>query len=392
MIHFYTLIFNTNLSFHFFSSRPLQSILQYIDKLGPSILALGVGFGIFAVFFDIVSETDILGEKQNQNKQAEKSNWFSYGYDNKDRDDDDRRLGSSHLRRLVSQSEEPNGVFEVPGTCFRQSISGTNPLTFEPNDATVDMSSNSLLIASTTEILAHPLNGGETSHLAYLDNIELGGLTIFGDRIFALSGGPVHSELIEFSLSESGSSLEQRGSWTIFESVSEINGLDVIGEGEEAKLYIGTNGLVHSYRIPDPEAGSLSRVENVNMKMINPGLYPNDKITSFHTFEGVTYFMHSASNVLRAWDLLTGDFVAEIPLPRVDGVLSGEWKGFTFERRSANVENDSSLRGMSKSSEVYLHMAADAPPQIWSFAMKESEQQGRVVFPSCASVDASREK
>eukprot|EP00529_Nitzschia_sp_RCC80_P005476 CAMPEP_0113460976 /NCGR_PEP_ID=MMETSP0014_2-20120614/11285_1 /TAXON_ID=2857 /ORGANISM="Nitzschia sp." /LENGTH=1033 /DNA_ID=CAMNT_0000352687 /DNA_START=541 /DNA_END=3642 /DNA_ORIENTATION=- /assembly_acc=CAM_ASM_000159 len=360
----------------------------YIDKIGPSILALGVGFGIFAVFFDIVSETDILGEKESQNKQAEKSNWFSYGYDKNDKDDDDRRLGPSHLRRLISAPELPNAVFEVPGTCFRQSVSGTNPLTFEPNDATVDMTKNSLLIASTSEILAHPLNGGDSSHLAYLDNTELGGLTIFGDRIFALSGGPVHSELLELSWIESGSSLEPKGSWTIFESVSEINGLDIIRNGEEAKLYIGMNGSVHSYRIPDPEADSLSRVDNVNMKMINQGLLPNDTIASFHTFEGITYFMHSASNVLRAWDLSTGELLAEIPLPRVDGVLAGEWKGFTFERRNANEEEDSSLRGMTKPSNVYLHLAADAPPQIWTFHMEEKGNRGQIAFPACASIAA----
>eukprot|EP00529_Nitzschia_sp_RCC80_P005722 CAMPEP_0113488370 /NCGR_PEP_ID=MMETSP0014_2-20120614/25983_1 /TAXON_ID=2857 /ORGANISM="Nitzschia sp." /LENGTH=1034 /DNA_ID=CAMNT_0000382083 /DNA_START=144 /DNA_END=3248 /DNA_ORIENTATION=+ /assembly_acc=CAM_ASM_000159 len=362
----------------------------YIDKLGPSILALGVGFGIFAVFFDIVSETDMLGEKQSQNKQSERSNWFSSGYD-KD-DDDDRRLGTSHLRRLVSAPDLPNALFEVPGACFRQSLSGINPLTFEPNDATVDMAKNSLLIASTAEILAHPLNGGELSHLAYLDNTELGGITIFGDRIFALSGGPVHSELLEFSWVESGSSLEQKGSWTIFESVSEINGLDIIRDGEEAKFYIGTNGSVHSYRIPGPGDDALSRVDNLNMKMINQGLVPNDTIASFHTFEGITYFMHSASNVLRAWDLSTGEFLAEIPLPRVDGVLSGEWKGFTLERRNANEEEDSSLRGMTKSSNVYLHLAGDAPPQIWTFAMEETGERGQIAFPTCASITASSQK
>mmetsp|Transcript_15426 Transcript_15426/g.38311 ORF Transcript_15426/g.38311 Transcript_15426/m.38311 type:complete len:333 (-) Transcript_15426:3387-4385(-) len=332
----------------------------------------------------------MLGEKQSQNKQSERSNWFSSGYD-KD-DDDDRRLGTSHLRRLVSAPDLPNALFEVPGACFRQSLSGINPLTFEPNDATVDMAKNSLLIASTAEILAHPLNGGELSHLAYLDNTELGGITIFGDRIFALSGGPVHSELLEFSWVESGSSLEQKGSWTIFESVSEINGLDIIRDGEEAKFYIGTNGSVHSYRIPGPGDDALSRVDNLNMKMINQGLVPNDTIASFHTFEGITYFMHSASNVLRAWDLSTGEFLAEIPLPRVDGVLSGEWKGFTFERRNANEEEDSSLRGMTKSSNVYLHLAGDAPPQIWTFAMEETGERGQIAFPTCASITASSQK
>eukprot|EP00529_Nitzschia_sp_RCC80_P005230 CAMPEP_0113491710 /NCGR_PEP_ID=MMETSP0014_2-20120614/27695_1 /TAXON_ID=2857 /ORGANISM="Nitzschia sp." /LENGTH=990 /DNA_ID=CAMNT_0000385507 /DNA_START=515 /DNA_END=3487 /DNA_ORIENTATION=+ /assembly_acc=CAM_ASM_000159 len=298
---------NTNLTT--LPPHPPLLELQYIDKIGPSILALGVGFGIFAVFF-------------------------------------------------------------------------------EPNDATVDMTKNSLLIASTSEILAHPLNGGDSSHLAYLDNTELGGLTIFGDRIFALSGGPVHSELLELSWIESGSSLEPKGSWTIFESVSEINGLDIIRNGEEAKLYIGMNGSVHSYRIPDPEADSLSRVDNVNMKMINQGLLPNDTIASFHTFEGITYFMHSASNVLRAWDLSTGELLAEIPLPRVDGVLAGEWKGFTFERRNANEEEDSSLRGMTKPSNVYLHLAADAPPQIWTFHMEEKGNRGQIAFPACASIAA----
>jgi hypothetical protein len=325
----------------------------------------------------MISGSDMLGERQG-------GNFFG---------NDDRRLESWIPRRLISdsQSETSSIIHEEPGTCVRRPLLGINPLTFEPNDAIVNTEKHSLLVVSTAEILAHPLDGGATLHLTNLDNTQLGGMARFGSRIFALSGGPVRSELLSFTWTESGS-LEQQGRWILSDSVSEINGLAVIGQDEDEKLYIGMNGSVNSYRIPDAEDASLSRVDSINMKMINQGLVAEDVITSFHEFEGITYFMHAPSRVLHAWDLSTGEFLAEIPLPRLDRFLANEWKGFAFERR-VHEGRMTSLRGNGNNetpeSFMYLHLTTNSPPQIWTFAIDEVKERGDFKFPSCAAVAIS---
>eukprot|EP00977_Amphora_coffeiformis_P024034 scaffold14974_cov195-Amphora_coffeaeformis.AAC.41 len=348
----------------------------YIDHVGPIILAAGVGIGVFIVFWDIIGSVDILGQSKHEQN---------------------RRMFSLSPRRLFASSAETNdavksagaAMYEDPEHCFQLPIAGVNSLTYEPNDAILGLDKASLLVASTMEILSHPLQGGDALHLAHLQNTELGGLTAIGNRIFALSGGPEETELFEFAWTKYGD-LEKQGSWIVAESASEINGLAFVADVEEGEgqLLLGMDGSIHSYQVPYREDTSLIRVQNINMKLIHQGLGQHDKITSIHHFEGVTYVLHSTSRLLRAWDMMTGEFLAETQLPRLDNALSDQWKGLTLQRRPIKQE-EGSLRGSKNLSELWMHLTLDAPPQIWTFAIEESDSRGRLVLPECASVSFS---
>ena len=345
----------------------------YIDHVGPTILAAGVGMGVFIVFWDIIEANDILGEAQNY--------------------EDGRRLSSFYPRRLFASEETTiASMYEDPSHCYRLPVSGINALTYEPNDAIVDADKNGILVASTAEILWHPFEGGDTSHLVHLHDTELGGLTVVEDRIFALSGGPQNTALLEFEWTSWGH-LEEQGRWIVTESATEINGLTYVSntgdDNSQGQLLLGFNGSVYSYQIPNREHATLNRLERINMKMINHGLGKRDTIASMHHFDGVTYLLHSARGVLHAWDMGTGQFLAEIPLPRLDGDFAGEWKGITLERRPLQ-EKETSLRGSQQETELLVHLTADAPPQIWTFAVEENNEssRGRFTFPACAAANA----
>jgi uncharacterized membrane protein YidH (DUF202 family) len=336
----------------------------YIDHVGPTILAIGVGTGVFIVFWDILRASDVLGEA--------------------------RRLSSFSPHRLLASGTHNAAMHEDPGHCFQQSIFGINALTYEPNDVIVDLDKNSLLVASTAEILMHPIEGGEASHLVHLHDTELGGLTTVGDRIFALSGGPHTTELLELAWNERGT-LEQQGSWIVEESATEINGLAFVPNGKEGQLYMGFDGSMFSYEVPSRTDTSLSRLERFNMKVIGKGMsHHQDKFSSLYHFEGVTYLLHATCGVFHAWDMETGEFLAEIALPRLDNDVSDEWKGFALERRSAQQgDGTASLRGSKTSSELLVHLTLEAAPQIWTFAAEEVESRGGFAFPECAGVDAA---
>jgi hypothetical protein len=128
------------------------------------------------------------------------------------------------------------------------------------------------------------------------------------------------------------------------------------------------------------------------MKMIGQGLGTQGKITSAHHHEGLTYLLHSQHNALHAWDMITGEFLGEIPLPRLHKPLSDEWQGFAFERRPI-PNGGKSLRTKKASSEIFLHLTTSAPPQVWSFAIKEDDgNRGHFLFPDCAAAATNTEQ
>jgi hypothetical protein len=357
----------------------------YVDHFGPTILAMGVTLGVFLVAWDSLATTDILGQSKNsQENEAQEYQW-SAGRDWEG--DNNRRLRSFVHRRLATSS-----FFEEPGHCYQQPLFGINALTYTPNDAIVDMARDSLVVASTTEILMHSFEAGDATHLVHAHNAELGGLTAVGNRIFALSGGPRETELHAFDWTTEGR-LEHKGRWVVDEVAGDVDGLTFVPdntENGEGHLFMTINGSMFSYEVPKLEDISLARVERINMKLIGQGLGPNEgvKIASMQYFEGVTYLLHSKRNVLHAWDMETGEFLSEIPLPTPNNAdLPTEWKAFTIERRSNDV---ASLRGSQSSSELLIHLTLDAPPQIWSFAIKDEESsRGAFSFPKCAGVNAA---
>jgi uncharacterized membrane protein YidH (DUF202 family) len=388
----------------------------YVDHVGPVILAAGVGIGVSIVFADILRASEFVTWETNADANGRRGlSMF------------DNNTPHGHVRRLVDERISmslPTMYEDQAGKCFQHSMTGVNSLKYQPSDVILDERTNALLVASTHEIVSHPLmmmlegEAAAASHLVKLPNTELTGLTAVGDRVFALSGGPYRTELIELART-SDQGMEVQARWTVSDSVSQqaaeagltfvpdqttttnLNSVDPQGQ-----LYLTLNGSIHSYQIPSPQDESLTLVDSLNMKLISQGLGSgehgsNKMISAMHYFEGVTYLLHSDRQVIHAWDLETGVFLAEIPLPHAENNddNNNAWRGMTLERRRVVVSTSSSedggsssLRGASSNDDdssstvLLLHLTLDgAPrPQIWTFAMEE-EDEGSLVFPECAA-------
>lgn len=349
----------------------------YIDFVGPAIVAVGVTVGVSIVLADFIEAS----------------------------------TGSSASKGSSNQEV----LREEAGACFRNSIEGMNTLQYQPSDVIVDVGRNALLVASTQEIVSHPMGsigmGGPPSQLVEIPNSELEGLTSIGDRLFALSEGPQKTELIELAWTSAGS-LELQTRWTISDVASQAegltfvpkqktsNGLSAAADSEpEGRLYIAVDGLIHSYEVPSradssvssgtpDEASSppLTRVNSLNMKLILNDLGNEDKIAAMHYFEGVTYLLHDNRKVVHAWNLETGEFLAEIPLPRTKN-FSDQWEGIALERRHFGQQPAGSLRGSNSAdaTALILHLTLDTPPQIWTFRVEEGQSRGSFTLPDCAA-------
>ena len=103
------------------------------------------------------------------------------------------------------------------------------------------------------------------------------------------------------------------------------------------------------------------------------------KIAALYYFEGITYILFDNQNLIRGFNLETGEMVAEIPLPFNGG---NQWEGIAMERRSLS-HAVGSLRGSNTrtseqsddDSELLVHLAFDTPPQVWTFVVKEAVKQ-----------------
>lgn len=122
----------------------------------------------------------------------------------------------------------------------------------------------------------------------------------------------------------------------------------------------------------DPALETVSPLYQLNSAIFSSGISGASKITAMTFFEDVLYLLHDNARVIRGWDMTTATMVSEWSTPRVGGEFDKEWKGLAIQRRA-----DAS---------VAVHLALHAPPQIWSFAMRESFESGTTVvsFPSCA--------
>lgn len=371
----------------------------YVDHVGPSVLAVGVSMGVFVVFVDVVRAGGLFSER------------FSW-------EEDDRRLSTVGPAQLLFGNRQDVGnrrletvpsFYEEEGECFQQSTVGINPLKYQPGDLLVDQKHDALLVASAQDLFAHPLNEGRASSLLKIPDTDLGALTIVGDRIFALAQSSGHDHQVE--LIEAGWRLDEDddymmevlGRWEISDTLVKPESMTFVPDADahpnderNGQLYVGIRDMIHAYELPPKSSTSrvnklshLTRVDQINTRVVNQGFGEGEVISAMHNFEGVTYFLHSKRNVLHAWDLGTGAFLAEIPLPTT--ATNNQWKGIAFERRLLDNE-EGFLRGRNvaslASSELFLHLTADAPPQIWSFKMDEGFSSA-VMFPDCAGASTS---
>lgn len=411
----------------------------YLDFLGPSILAIGVGLGVAIVFADAVKGSEFMPFGKNENGKYKDNKNKNYKYYD---DDDDRRrrflsTSSSFMAVAPDIDMMPHSALpplvEVEGTCSRYTIQGINFLEYQPRDIVflpshstmTDAKESSLIVATPQSLVWHPLAAASitttpalSAILAEFPDVDIQSMTMVGnDRMLALSTGPRKTELLEFHLNEAG--MEIASTFLIDESPSATGSLVFVpttmpAQQEEAeqdgKLYIYLDGNLHTYQLPpnknsnvkndDAESSStpslLARTGSINMKVMNRGMEEKefaqhghgDAIIAMEHFEGLTYILrHDAT--MEAWDLSRATLVAQMSLPAVPSSNNDKWVGMAFERRFINDDDEEQKSSLRKSkaaftatekktdSAVYLHMPLDTfPPQLWSFRLVEEKHDG----------------
>jgi len=342
----------------------------YLDFVGPTILAAGVGLGVFIVFADAVKGSEFL----------------TFGGGEGDR----RSLAqtSSHHARLLHELTTPlqfSGPQEIEGMCTRHSIEGISLLEYQPRD--ILLKDGDLIVATPQTLVSHVLSGTSTTTastiISEVSDVEIQSLTSVGkDRLFALSTGPHKTELLEFHAADDFAEIQSR--FVLQETPSTAGSMvfvsaDNVGEG---KFHVVLDGAMHTYHLD----GSLSRVGSINMKMLNQGgLLEKDPITAMEHFEGVTYLLRQ-SGVLQGWDLQTATLQSELLLPQAP-TFSDRWAGVALERQNGSAV--SHLRkNEAEETSVFLHMSLDAfPPELWTFRLEASTSDSMFTFPTeCGGV------
>jgi uncharacterized membrane protein YidH (DUF202 family) len=361
----------------------------YLDIFGPTILAVGVGVGVFVVFADAIKGSEFLPfGKMGEGK------------------DDRRFLKSPSLASPLSFSEHgpvyeyyqdhPIGpsLLETEGSCMQHSMQGVNLLEYQPRDILLNNNDGSFIVATPQTLVAHPFRTASTmeaSIVSEIANVELQSTMMVGDRLFALSTGPSQTELLEFDRHHG----EIQSRVVLQDHPSTVGSMVYIPSSSKILLYL--DGAMHSYQLLAGNSGneskelSLSRTGSINMKVLNRGTTSTtstsatkeNAITAMEHFEGVTFILRGHQNILQAWDLSTPSpsLLTEFSLPAVPNHRNDDqWVGMALERRRMEEETTSNLRNgssssssmSSSSSTVWLHMPLDTfPPQLWSFRLDE---------------------
>ena len=350
----------------------------YLDHVGPTILAVGVGLGVFIVFADAIKGSEFLS--------------FFGGEEGKDKDDRRFLKAQMHLEvpSLATPGQELEDIFglqERDGTCSRYSINGINLLEYQPRDIILNQSGGDLIVATPQALVSHPFAEKDSSFLSAIPDAEIQSLTSVGDRLFALSVGPSKTELLEFNVSAQDKEIKSR--ILIQDSTSTVGSM-VYVPSSNGKFLVYLDGTMHSYHLPakDAPVESLTRTGGINLKVLNRGLTENDDpITAMEHFEGITYVLRGKRNTIEAWDLETATLYSEMPLPG-DSKTDG-WVGMAFQRREGVRDGSLRTSKMATGKGVYLHMPLDTfPPQLWSFRLQENHgensERKSLSLPECA--------
>jgi uncharacterized membrane protein YidH (DUF202 family) len=355
----------------------------YLDFLGPSILAVGVGLGVAIVFADAVKGSEFL----------------PWGDGGGGKDKDDRRFLTAasppHWQdpeMLPAVEAVKTKLSEVEGKCARYAMEGINLLEYQPRDIILHDKTRALVVATPQTLVTHPLADQATRSavLAELPGLDIQSLTMVGDVLFALSIGPTKTELIEFNAASMV--------WTtiLVQDASSTAG-SLVYVPDQGKLYIHLDGNMHTYHLH--KESLLSRTGSINMKVLNQG-GSYDPISAMEHFEGLTYILRR--NIIQVWDLEMATLVSEMSLPTV--AKHDKWVGMALERRNDDEEETSSFHALRKSkmaardgkmnTAVYLHMPLDTfPPQLWSFHLEDvhddevnHDDRSIFSFPECDGV------
>mmetsp|Transcript_12271 Transcript_12271/g.29523 ORF Transcript_12271/g.29523 Transcript_12271/m.29523 type:complete len:517 (-) Transcript_12271:44-1594(-) len=352
----------------------------YVDHIAPLLLACAVIIGVAVLLSEEVKKT--------------------------------KTMSSSGTVQGVQSS---GYLYEDDGQCFLHPNDGINRLSYQPSDVAIDNKHDSLLVPSSSKIMAHRKSSNDVKELVNIPATDLEGLVVVGDTIFALSerdGANTLGCILE--LAWEGDILQVVRKWNVDEADPEQvgEGLAYIEDSNGAKsLAIEVQGRVNLYELPPPSpvpaagssvipTGTLVKRDSLNKKLLQDGL-DNGRISAMFGFGRHLFVLHDNDGVLRAWDVERGEMIAESGLPTT-ARYGKQWEGVAIERRinddsfptltsSSSPMSSTMLRGsvpkslMASSSDLIVHLAMDTPPQVWSFAVKEGEH-GELIFPDCAGL------
>jgi hypothetical protein len=242
--------------------------------------------------------------------------------------------------------------------------------------------------------------------LIRINESRLQGLAIVGERLFAVSGGPPRTELIEMAWWKTRNGKERLRvveKWTLQDGKSQIDGFSFAPSTDSSPMgsfYINMNSSVRVYSVParfehDEHGGQSDhpmKLKSLNMKVLTQGItgMNDDRLSTMINFEGVTYILRSNASVLDAWNLTDGTLVSEIKLPAKlpatdEDNTTVKWKGFALERTSAT---DGDVQPMRASGVLFLHLMTDEAAvggQVWSFPVVEhfGTPSGIFSVPDC---------
>lgn len=338
----------------------------YVDHCAPIFLGCAVFFGLFAII------VILLKNHVEENKQAS----ISYGIQPK------------------------------PNVCVQHEVTGLSRLEYQPSDILVLGFDDRLMVASLETILVLH-STGRTETLITIPGADLEGLTSVGRRIFAVSEvSKKKSELIELRWDSAMDHVEYIQRWEI--STPNAEGIafvnipgDPVGNGklyiagdlvEEVGENVANRGIIDVYEIPSETSPSSLKGHCLNSNLINEGL-ADSKISALQFFEGVLYVLHDNAKVVRSWDLNEGKLLSEWNLPQ----FSKQWEGMALHRRppaQGPQKDGQQLRsGIADSGELFLHLALDSPPEVWTLAVEEDEAtNGQIILPDCAMSHAMYEE
>merc|ERR1740124_365786 len=296
----------------------------------------------------------------------------------------------------ISTSTPKSKFAELPGVCIRRNLdlgptSGISALQFEPSGIVVDKERNLIIVASLNEIVAINAdlpNSTDPIPIKILyrfpdGNEDLEGLEIIKGTIYAVSenkgsatGGVDQSDIIEFQWTSDGL-LNETLRWRV--NAPNAEGITYFDDknwfpvpttliAADLRAINRANRLeLKSIDFPFPRDNELP-TKRVNNKLFVQGL-KDSKVADMQFFDGLLYVLYNKERLIRAYNQL-GNKVFDWLLPVAVESYGDFWEGMRLEKVG---------------SEVYLHLALDSPPQLWTIKLETGNLKGGPhQFPKCA--------
>lgn len=368
------MIYSTTIYFQRLHKLKERHPQGYYNKVAPIVLTCVVGVAVFLVFSDTIKGSDIFLFKPN---------------------DKGRRLRNAvvPVRRMLQKKAascspivSDFGVSEVPSSLL------------------VDSKRNAVLVTWKDSVYSRFIDhdgtaAPELKPLVTIHQSHLQGLADAGGRLFAVSDGSGHPELVELARANSPEErLRVLGRWTL-EDKGQVRGFAFVPSVDSPNMgsfYIHMNSSVDVYSVPstgDGRAGHPLKLKSLNMKVLNQGnaSYRNkagEHLSTMQTFEGITYILNTIGNVLVAWDLTDGALLSQMKLPVAASGTT--WTDFSLGRKAVSSTEIPQLRGNAVVDDgLFLHLTSHSSTnggQLWSFPVKA--ERGLFSIPECQTISS----